>query len=94
MIAAIDANNIQPIINSTFPLDQIAAAGLQHQFSLPMSLLVQTRTLGRIRAKWPASPSGVFPAVAGDNLTDQLEVLVAHVGHFFAFSAVMRARIS
>jgi hypothetical protein len=29
---------------------------------------------------------GVFTAVAGDNLTDQLEVLVVHVGHFFAFS--------
>jgi len=31
-------------------------------------------------------PGGVFAAVAGDNLTDQLEVLVVHVGHFFTFS--------
>ena len=32
MIAAIDANDIQPIIDSTFPLDQIAAA-FRHQIS-------------------------------------------------------------
>ena len=32
MIAAIDANDIQPIIDSTFPLDQIEAA-FRHQIS-------------------------------------------------------------
>ena len=32
MIAAIDANGIRPVINSTFPLDQIAAA-FRHQIS-------------------------------------------------------------
>ena len=32
MIAAIDANGIQPVIDSTFPLDQIAAA-FRHQIS-------------------------------------------------------------
>jgi NADPH:quinone reductase-like Zn-dependent oxidoreductase len=32
MIAAIDANGIRPVIDSTFPLDQIAAA-FRHQVS-------------------------------------------------------------
>jgi NADPH:quinone reductase-like Zn-dependent oxidoreductase len=32
MIAAIDANGIEPVIDSTFPLDQIAAA-FSHQVS-------------------------------------------------------------
>jgi NADPH:quinone reductase-like Zn-dependent oxidoreductase len=32
MIAAIDANGIQPVIDSTFPLDQIEAA-FKHQVS-------------------------------------------------------------
>ena len=32
MIAAIDANGIQPVVDSTFPLDEIAAA-FRHQVS-------------------------------------------------------------
>jgi len=35
---------------------------------------------------------GVFAAVAGDNLADQLEVFVVHVGHFLAFSPSSTSR--